>query len=67
MGQITPFQKYALALDPRSKDLLSVSPEVRTEIWSELEEKTVHHHEGQEQKRLCLTKTYHMTLCLVFQ
>ena len=28
-----------------------LSPEVRTEISSELEEKTVHHHEGQEQKR----------------
>ena len=47
-GQIAPFQKYALALNPRSKDFLSVSPDVRTEIWSELEEKTHHFHEGQE-------------------
>ena len=42
-GQITPLQKYALALDPRSKDLLSVKPEIRG-------------HEGLEEKCTSVTQ-----------
>ena len=55
-GQITPLQKYALALDPRSKDLLSVKPEIRSSVWTELEEKTVSEHKGLEEKCTSVTQ-----------
>lgn len=50
-GEISPLQKLAIALDPRTKDLYSLNTEIREVVWLELEQKTMHHHSTLEQKR----------------